>query len=64
MADIDTTDRRPGPLPCPQCGEKQNAFDGGFDPDEDPFGSFRCIVCGHRFSRDEYRLAVAAGQES
>ncbi len=65
MPDIEIVNPHPEPLPCPVCDEKQNAFGGHFDPDEEPFGPFRCIVCGHQFSRQEYHVAVAksAGRE-
>ena len=49
----------PGPLACPRCGEKQNAYGGKFDPRAEPFGPFRCMACGHILSRAEYEAARA-----
>lgn len=47
------------PVPCPRCGESQNVTPGGFDPDREPFGPVSCMVCGHRFTADEYRAGLA-----
>ena len=42
------------PIPCSNCGESQNKFSGEFDPFQMPFGLVECMVCGHKFSREEY----------
>ncbi|OHC80066.1 MAG: hypothetical protein A3B62_05380 [Rhodospirillales bacterium RIFCSPLOWO2_01_FULL_65_14] len=42
------------PVPCPHCGEAQNVTPGGFDPEAEPFGPVTCMVCGRKFSQDEY----------
>ncbi|NQU61911.1 MAG: hypothetical protein HQ512_12330 [Rhodospirillales bacterium] len=46
------------PVPCPNCGEAQNMNPGGFDPEADPFGPVTCMVCGHKFSKDEYMTGL------
>ena len=43
------------PVPCPDCGEAQNVTPGGFTLEAEPFGPVTCMVCGHEFTRDEYR---------
>ena len=48
------------PVPCPDCGEAQNVTPGGFDPEVEPFGPVTCMVCGHEFTRDEYRVSHKA----
>ena len=48
------------PVPCPDCGEAQNVTPGGFDPEAEPFGPVTCMVCGHEFTRDEYRVGHKA----
>ena len=47
-----------GPVPCPECGERQNASPGVFDPDKEPFGPLICMACGHEFTREEYVTAA------
>lgn len=47
------------PVPCPECGEAQNAMPGGFSPEKDPFGPVSCMVCGHQFNREEYLVGLA-----
>ncbi len=49
-----------GPARCPDCGERQNAAVGEFDPDREPFGPVHCMVCGHVFTRGEFRAGLAA----
>lgn len=51
-----TTNLRP--VPCPRCGQAQNTMPGGFDPEREPFGPVRCMVCGHEFSPEEYRRGL------
>ena len=46
------------PVPCPECGEKQNHTPGDFDPDREPFGPVACMVCGHQFISGEYKSAL------
>ena len=48
------------PVPCPHCGEAQNVIPGGFDPEAQPFGPVSCMVCGRKFSRDEYLAGLRA----
>jgi hypothetical protein len=52
------------PLPCPQCGERQNSYAGDFAPDAEPFGNFRCMACGHQFTSAEYRDAEKQAGET
>ena len=53
-----------GPARCPNCGERQNVAAGEFAPEREPFGPVHCMVCGHTFSRREFRdgLPEAAGR--
>lgn len=44
-----------GPARCPNCGERQNVVMGEFEPEREPFGPVHCMVCGHAFSRQEFR---------
>jgi hypothetical protein len=46
------------PVPCPECGEKQNRTPGDFDPDREPFDPVHCMVCGHQFTAGEYKGAL------
>ncbi|HEX9703445.1 MAG TPA: hypothetical protein VGA19_11390 [Rhodospirillales bacterium] len=48
------------PVPCPHCGEAQNVTPGGFDPEAEPFGPVSCMVCGRKFTRDEYLSGLKA----
>ena len=48
------------PVPCPECGEAQNATPGGFTPGAEPFGPVTCVVCGHVFTKDEYLAGLKA----
>ena len=48
------------PVPCPDCGEAQNVVPGGFVPEAEPFGPVTCMVCGHEFTKAEYRDAQKA----
>ena len=48
------------PVPCPECGEAQNATPGGFTPEAEPFGPVTCVVCGHQFTKDEYLAGLKA----
>ena len=50
------------PVPCPRCGERQNRNPGELDIDREPFGPVLCMVCGHRFSREEYLSALAVAR--
>jgi tRNA(Ile2) C34 agmatinyltransferase TiaS len=52
------------PLPCPNCGERQNSYAGRFDPAAEPFGPFRCMACGHQFTSEEFRAAERAAGDS
>ena len=47
------------PVSCPRCREKQNQLSAGFDLNRQPFAGARCMVCGHDFSENEYRLGLA-----
>ena len=49
-----------GPARCPNCGERQNVAMGEFDPAREPFGPVHCMVCGHTFTRQEFRDGIAA----
>ena len=54
-----------GPARCPNCGERQNVAMGEFEPEREPFGPVHCMVCGHAFSRQEFRDGLAlAGRRS
>ncbi len=49
-----------GPARCPDCGERQNVAVGEFDPNREPFGPVHCMVCGHAFTREQFRAGLAA----
>lgn len=49
-----------GPARCPDCGERQNVAVGEFDPKHEPFGPVHCMVCGHKFTRNEFSSGLAA----
>ena len=54
-----------GPARCPNCGERQNVALGEFEPAREPFGPVHCMVCGHAFSRREFRDGLPpAGRRS
>jgi hypothetical protein len=54
-----------GPARCPNCGERQNVAMGEFEPERQPFGPVHCMVCGHAFSRQEFRDGLPpAGRRS
>ena len=51
-----------GPARCPRCGERQNVAMGEFDPRREPFGPVHCMVCGHTFTRQEFREGLPAAE--
>jgi hypothetical protein len=54
-----------GPARCPNCGERQNVAMGEFEPEREPFGPVHCMVCGHAFTRQEFRAGLPpAGRRS
>ena len=52
------------PVACPDCGECQNTMDGGFNADGLPAGAVNCMVCGHKFSRQEYLQGLETRRRS
>jgi hypothetical protein len=47
------------PVSCPKCRERQNQLAGEVDLDKKRFPGARCMVCGHEFNENEYRLGLA-----